>query len=57
LKTKTSEIKTENENLVKSITDPDKGLLAAMQREIDKVDAITKQYIAWRKEIQGAIAD
>jgi ribosomal protein S25 len=57
LKTKTEHIKTENENLVKSITDPDKGLLAAMQKEIDKVDEITKKYLAWRKEIQGAITD
>ena len=57
LKTKTEDIKKENEALVGSITDPDKGLLAAMQKEIDKVDDITKKYQDWRKEIQGAIDD
>ena len=57
LKTKTEDIKKENEKLVTSITDPDKGLLHAMQLEIDKVDDITKKYQDWRKEIQGAIKD
>ena len=57
LKTKTENIKTENEKLVTSITDPDKGLLQAMQKEIDKVDGITQSYKDWRTEIQGAIAD
>ena len=57
LKTKTENIKTENEKLVTSITDPDKGLLQAMQKEIEKVDGITKSYKDWRAEIQGAIAD
>ena len=57
LKQKTENIKEENEKLVTSITDPDKGLLHAMQLEIDKVDDITKKYQDWRKEIQGAIKD
>ena len=55
LQTKTAAIKTENENLVTSITDPDKGLLNAMQQEIDKVSEITLKYAEWRDTIQGVI--
>ena len=55
LQTKTAAIKTENEALANSITDPDKGLLNAMQAEIDKVKEITLEYAAWRDGIQEVI--
>ena len=57
LKIKTKDIKDQNDALKTSITDPDDGLLKAMQDEIDKVDALTLSYANWRKEIQGAIDD
>lgn len=55
LKEKTEKIKEENEKLVTSITDSENGLLAAMQKEIDKVSEITLKYAEWRDTIQDVI--
>ena len=54
---KTEEIKNDNDALRDSITDPDNGLIKAMEDEINKVGELALAYAEWRKEIQGAIAD
>ena len=53
----TSKITKANEDLEKSITDPNKGLIKALGSEIEKVDELTESYIALRKEMQGTIDD
>jgi uncharacterized membrane protein len=55
LKEKTEKIREENEKLTASITDSENGLLAAMQKEIDKVSEITLKYAEWRDTIQDVI--
>ena len=54
---KTEQIKNDNDALRDSITDPDNGLIKAMEDEINKVGELALAYAEWRKEIQGAIAD
>ena len=56
LKTKTEDIKKENEELAKSITKKD-GVLDAIKAEITQVGDLALKYAALRKEIQGTVDD
>jgi hypothetical protein len=55
LKTKTEDIKKENEALTKSITDPDKGLIKAIKDEITEVGKLTIEYSKMRAEMEASI--
>lgn len=55
LKSKTEGIKTESNDLTKAITDPNTGLISAMDKELDKVTKLTEAYTQWRAGIQSAI--
>ena len=54
LKTKTENIKKENEALTKSITDSENGLLKAIKDEITEVGNLTLEYAKMWKEMQKA---
>jgi hypothetical protein len=51
LKNKTNDIKKENEDLTKSITDPDKGLIKAIKDEITEVGNLTIEYSKMREQM------